>query len=209
MNKTKVNNQTFEALIEEIIRPETSLEKLLLSQSALQKGLFWGVPRKGHPEGAVINHIREVLDNIDHLSVDAHTRAQLRIITIIHDSFKYQEVISFPRDWSKHHAVLARQFAEQFVDNQAILDIIEWHDDAYYCWRAMKRHQNLERASHCFHKLINRLGENLELYFLFFKCDTQTGDKTQEPLIWFGEKVMQVLETKTQTIENTSKAVLA
>ena len=29
----------------------------------------------------------------------------------------------------------------------------------------------------------------LQLYYLFFKCDTQTGDKTQAPLKWFEREV--------------------
>jgi hypothetical protein len=36
-------------------------------------------------------------------------------------------------------------------------------------------------------KFFERAGANLRLYYLFFKCDTQTGDKTQAPLRWFEE----------------------
>jgi len=177
--------------IENLIQPETKLEKLLLQEEVLQKGLMWGKPRKGHPEGRVLNHVREVLDNVDAIAATKKMRSQLRLITILHDSFKFQEVISYPRDWSQHHAVIARQFAEQFINDQAVLDIIEWHDDAYYCWRAMKNRRKLEQPSHCIMQLFERLGNNIELYFQFFKCDTQTGDKTQEPLHWFGELVLE------------------
>jgi hypothetical protein len=194
MNRTISNNQ----IIEKIIRPETNLEKSIINETVIRQGMLWGKPRKGHPEGAVIYHIRDVLKNVENLNVDETLREKLRLITIIHDSFKYKEVFGEPRDWSLHHAVLARQFSESYINDQGLLDVIEWHDDAYYCWRAMKNGKSLEQASHCIQKLFNRLGDNLELYFLFFKCDTQTGDKTQEPLHWFGERVMEELERRDE-----------
>ncbi len=187
MNTIKENR------IKNLIQPETTLERLILQAPELRKGLLWGKPRKGHPEGKVLYHVKEVLENVDRLTTSATMREQLRLITIIHDSFKYQEVIDFPRDWSKHHAVLARQFAEQYISDQAVLDVIEWHDDAYYCWRAFANHQSVELSGYCTNKLFKKLGENLELYFLFFKCDTQTGDKTQVPLRWFEDKVKKQL----------------
>jgi hypothetical protein len=152
---------------------------------------MWGKPRKGHPEGKVLYHVREVLDNVDVVAANDFMREQLRLITILHDSFKYQEVYTSPRDWSLHHAVIARQFAEQFIHDQAVLDVIEWHDNAYYCWRALRNGSPLEHTNHCINHLFDQLGDNIELYFQFFKCDTQTGDKTQEPLHWFGERVME------------------
>ncbi|MGB0862264.1 MAG: hypothetical protein ACPG19_00735 [Saprospiraceae bacterium] len=192
MNRTISNNQ----IIEKIIRPETKLEKRIINESVIRQGMLWGKPRRGHPEGAVINHIQEVLTNVENLNVEASLREQLRLVTILHDTFKYKEVFGQPRDWSMHHAVLARQFAEKYIEDQGLLDVIEWHDDAYYCWRAKKNGRSLEKSSHCLRSLFDRLGDNLELYFLFFKCDTQTGDKTQEPLNWFGERVMEELERR-------------
>lgn len=192
MNRTISNNP----IIEKIIRPETNLEKRIINEPAIQQGMLWGKPRKGHPEGAVIFHIRDVLENVESLNVGDVLREKLRLITILHDTFKYKEVFGQPRDWSKHHAVLARQFAESYINDQSLLNMIEWHDDAYYCWRAIKNGRNLEQSSHRIQNLFDRLGDNLELYFLFFKCDTQTGDKTQEPLRWFGERVMEELERR-------------
>lgn len=177
--------------IEELIQPETPLEKILLREDAVRKGMMWGKPRKGHPEGKVLFHVREVLDNVEEIAATDFMREQLRLITILHDTFKYQEVYTHPRDWSLHHAVIARQFAEQFINDQAVLDVIELHDNAYYCWRALKNGQPLEHADHCINHLFSQLGNNIELYYQFFKCDTQTGDKVQEPLSWFGERVLK------------------
>lgn len=179
-------------LISDLIQPETALEKIILQDKSFQEGLFWGKPRRGHPEGKVIFHIREVLGNVEKVVEDDVMRQQLRLITIIHDTFKFQEDTSYPRDWDKHHALLARNFAERFIDDDTILDIIELHDEAYYCWRWENRYFRPEIAKRRKQNLLDRIGEeNMQLYYLFFKCDTQTGDKTQEPVAWF-EKTFDI-----------------
>lgn len=179
-------------LISDLIQPETALEKIILQDKSFQEGLFWGKPRRGHPEGKVIFHIREVLGNVEKVVEDDVMRQQLRLITIIHDTFKFQQDTSYPRDWDKHHALLARNFAERFIDDDTILDIIELHDEAYYCWRWENRYFRPEIAKRRKQNLLDRIGEeNMQLYYLFFKCDTQTGDKTQEPVAWF-EKTFDI-----------------
>ncbi len=167
-----------------LLQPESDLEHRIIQDQEWREGLFWGKPRWGHPEGAVLFHIQEVLGNIDKLSVQANTRAQLRIIAFIHDTFKHREHRGYPRDWNRHHAVLARQFAERYTDDKELLDVIELHDEAYYAWREGKHKKNKESKARL-EKLLNRLNGSRQLYYLFFKCDTQTGDKTQLPVSWF------------------------
>lgn len=169
------------------IKPETETEKQIIQHVDWQKGAMWGKPRFGHPEGKVLYHIAEVLENVERLKTDPETRQALRLITITHDSFKYKEDRGCPRDWSRHHAILARQFSEQFIDNQAVLDVIELHDEAYYIWKMQQNPFKKQAAQQRLEKLLFRLKDNVELFYLFFKCDTQTGDKNQAPLIWFEE----------------------
>lgn len=177
-------------LIQHYVRPESKLERLIIQDESWMKGAFWGVPRPGHPEGRVIYHIREVLDNVDRLVCKESTRAHLRLITIIHDTFKYLEETVRPRtDWSKHHAAYARNFAAKYIKEEFLLDIIELHDEAYYAWRhQLNGKQRTSEAQ--MNRLFNRLGEeHMQLFYLFFKCDTQTGDKTQDPIHWFESNV--------------------
>ncbi len=182
------------AMIQEIIKPETTLEKTIIQQKEWLTGAFWGEPRHGHPEGKVIFHIREVLDNVEKISKNPLVRQKLRLISILHDNFKHLEESERPRlDWSKHHAVFARNFATNFIDEENLLNIIELHDEAYYSWHSNKVHQNKERKEVRLNNLINKLGrENLQLFYLFFKCDTFTGDKTILPVKWFEETVKEI-----------------
>lgn len=174
------------------LRPETALEKELLQIPEFIQGLFWGVPRYGHPEGEVYKHVKEVLENIDRLSLDAQSRERLRLVAFVHDTFKYMEDKSVPRDWSKHHSMCARRFMEKYTEDSVVLDLIEHHDEAYYSWRSIHLLKQTTEGTRRFQKLLQVMGENLQLYYLFFKCDTLTGDKTQAPLKWFEDIVNDI-----------------
>jgi hypothetical protein len=178
-------------MLEALLEPETALEQQLLLVPEFRHGLLWGEPRFGHPEGKVALHVREVLDNVDRIEgLEADMRMQLRLIALAHDTFKYAEDRNRPRDWLKHHGILARRFMEAYTDDTTVLDIIETHDDAYYAW-LQTRHEDVMPDNHkkSLQTLFARMGYCRQMYYLFFKCDTQTGDKTQAPLKWFEQNV--------------------
>lgn len=174
-----------ESVIESLLSPETDLEKQLIHHPEFKKGLQWGKPRYGHPEGKVLYHIAEVFANIEKLNITPHTRRQLRLITLIHDTFKHLEDRSTPRDWSRHHAIIARQFAEKFISDPQVLNVIELHDEAYYSWRLEHMFLQPEEGKKRMKNLLSKIKDYEQLYYLFFKCDTQTGDKNQSPVKWF------------------------
>jgi hypothetical protein len=175
---------TTDIRIEALIQPETDLEARIIRDELWRKGAFWGKPRYGHPEGKVILHIREVLDNVDRCTDDPLMRRHLRLVTIIHDTFKYLEDRSFPRKLSKHHAVIAYKFARDYVEHVPTLNTILLHDNAYYAWQSMVYNRE-DIADRLLQKIYSRMGKDMQLFYLFFKCDTLTGDKTLLPLEWF------------------------
>ncbi|MDB4727258.1 hypothetical protein OAF63_00585 [Saprospiraceae bacterium] len=188
----KINLPMEATTIETIIQPETEIEKKILEDTTFRKGLMWGQPRYGHPEGKILFHIHDIFENIEKLKVDGETRRKLRLIALVHDTFKFDEHKGYPRDWSKHHSILARQFFESYSSEKDILDIIELHDEAYYSWRMIALYGREEEGEKRLEKLLYKLGDNLQLYYLFFKCDTQTGDKIQAPLKWFEETIQGI-----------------
>lgn len=177
--------------IHNILQPETELESLLISQPDIIDGLLWGEPRYGHPEGKVLHHIPEIYANIERvpLPLSISDRQSLRLITLLHDTFKNIEDKSSPRDWTKHHGILARLFAENYIDDATILDIIELHDEAYYCWRLEILEDEPEQSLARLDMLFDKIKHCIQLYYIFFKCDTATGDKTQAPVKWFEKKL--------------------
>ena len=185
-----MNDLTTERAISAILQPETTLERQLIEDPDFQRGLLWGKPRRGHPEGEVYKHIREVLDNIDQLDINSEQRQQLRLIAFAHDSFKHLEDRSHPRNWNLHHSKIARRFMEKWIDDEAVLDIIEMHDDVYHIWRFFHLYHNQEKGEQRKAKFLERIGDNLELYAHFFRCDTLTGDKDKRPLEWFEAEML-------------------
>ncbi len=181
-----------EKLIQELIIPESNLERAIVSDIEYRKGLFWGTPRYGHPEGKIIFHIREVLDNIDRIpNLSASDRSTLRLICILHDTFKYKEYdarLIHGRIPESHHSYFASNFSKKYTSNPSLHQLILLHDEAYYCWQLHKQHQFVECQIRL-DKLLSLLGDDLQLFYLFFKCDTKTGDKNQEPLLWFEKSI--------------------
>lgn len=174
------------------LKPENGLELVLLEDPEFLEGLNWGLPRYGHPEGEVYRHIAEVLGNIDKIKLDDEARRILRVIAFAHDTFKHIEHKGSPRDWSRHHSVLAAQYLAKHTDDKIILDITELHDEAYYSWRMEYLYHQHEEGQARLQKLLNRIGDNIQLYYLFFKCDTRTGDKTQAPVKWFEQTIKNI-----------------
>ena len=193
MTVSMKNTLNKEINVVELLQPETELERQLIEVEEFRKGLFWGKPRFGHPEGMVVYHIKEVLENIQQIPVSNKIRMQLRVIAYSHDTFKYaEEKIGKGPDRSNHHSVLARKFMENYTDDQDLLDVIEVHDEAYYCWRLQHLYNRKEEGIARMNEMLNKLSSSIQLYYLFFKCDTQTGDKIQAPIHWFENTVENI-----------------
>jgi hypothetical protein len=170
---------------------ETELERKIAADPDWQQGVLWGIPRPGHNEGQVMYHIADVLANVDRFATTEEERRKLRLIALIHDAFKYSVNQMLPRTGSNHHAFIARQFAERYIDDQSLLNIIELHDEAYNGWRMGALRGRWEKAEERASHLVDRLGTSLPLYVRFFRADNQTASKEPDSLLWF-EQFLQM-----------------
>lgn len=171
--------------VEEILKPETELEKQIVRNQKFIFGALYGKPRNGHPEGQVVFHIREVLDNVEKYCTKEN-RTELRLIALIHDTFKNGVDNTKPKVGENHHAMIARRFAESFHLNEDVLDVIELHDEAYNAWSVGDRSDRWVVAEKRLEKLLLRLtDQNYQLYRTFYRCDNETGNKTQANFEWF------------------------
>jgi hypothetical protein len=164
---------------------ETELERKIAADPEWQQGILWGEPRPGHNEGPVMYHIADVLANVDRFASTEEERRKLRLIALIHDAFKYRVDQTKPKTGSNHHAFIARQFAERYIDDMALLDIIELHDEAYNSWRMGAWKGQWVRAEERAARLVDRLGPSLPLYLRFYRADNQTASKEPDSLLWF------------------------
>jgi hypothetical protein len=168
---------------------ETELEARVCGDPDWLTGAEWGDPRPGHPEGATKFHIAEVFANVDRYAANADDRARLRLIALVHDTFKHQVNPEKPRVGENHHGMLARRFSERYIADTALLDIIELHDDAFNAYSMGLRREAWVEADKRAQRLLDRLGPNRQLYLTFFRCDDETGSKDSEAFEWFAAKV--------------------
>ncbi|MFQ5613137.1 MAG: hypothetical protein ACE5H9_13490 [Anaerolineae bacterium] len=164
---------------------ETQLERDIAANPDWLEGVAWGRPRPGHPEGKVMFHIRDVLRNIDHFFGGACDRSRLRLIALLHDTFKYKVVRAEPGARQRSHGYRARKFAERYIDDAQILAVIELHDGAYQIFLGLTRHGHREVAEGQARELMMRLDQSFELFMRFYLCDSRTGDKSMVHYAWF------------------------
>ena len=166
-----------------MIEPETALERAIVADPEWRRGADWGKRMEGHPEDRVADHIAEVLGNIDAAGHDAATRARLRVIALVHDTFKAD--VRWWHPARNDHARLARAFAERHTDDAGVLLVTELHDEGYRTWRRAHRTGRWGRAERRARELRERLGEHLPLFLAFYRADNATGTKSDDDLRWF------------------------
>jgi hypothetical protein len=166
--------------------PETELERRLSENPELLRGLAWGEPRAGHPEGPVGTHVSHLLEAIDRSGETGERRELLRFIALVHDSFKSQVRERLPRVGENHHATRARRFAKDFTDDERVLATIQFHDKPYALWRKLHRRGKLDE--YAFRRMMKRIPDP-ELFLRFIELDGSTEGKRPEPIEWFRDEL--------------------
>jgi hypothetical protein len=160
---------------------ETELERALADAPALTRGLAWGRPRSGHPEGSVGVHVSDLLRTIDAWGETGRRREELRFIALVHDGFKYAVRSLRPKRGENHHAMRARRFAEAYTDDERLLATVELHDRPYSLWRRLRRTGRVSATD--VDRMIARIPD-LELFVRFVELDGSTEGKRPEPIEW-------------------------
>jgi hypothetical protein len=154
--------------------PETELERRLLRDGELRAGLAWGAARPGHPEGRIGLHVADIMEDIGRQDP---RRADLRVIALVHDSFKRVVDPDGPRTKHNDHAWVARRFAQRYVDDPRVLEAIELHDEPYRRWR------DGAREASALDDLVARIPD-LDLFIAFVELDATTEGKDFSFLFW-------------------------
>jgi hypothetical protein len=161
--------------------PESPLEAAVVGDPDLREGLAWGKPRKSHPEGSIGNHVTDLLRVVDAGDDPPERRAQLRLVALVHDSFKGDVRSLLPKSGENHHAMRARRFAERYTGDERLLATIELHDRPYAIWKKMKRKGRLNAAA--LDEVLERVPDPA-LFLRFIEVDGSSEAKDQEPIRW-------------------------
>jgi hypothetical protein len=178
--------------------PETELERRLAGDPQMLRGLAWGEPRAGHPEGPVGTHVSHLLEALERSGESGERRELLRFIVLVHDSFKSQVRERLPRVGENHHAMRARRFAEKLIDDERVLATIELHDRPYSLWRKMHRRGKVDERG--FRRMMKRIPDPA-LFLRFIELDASTEGKRPEPVEWFRDELVErgMLDRETVT----------
>jgi hypothetical protein len=162
------------------------LERRIAAEPEWSEGVEWGAARRGHPEGAVKHHIADVLANVEREATSPEERRRLRLAALVHDAFKYRAPEGSARVGSEgHHGSQAAQFLERFVDDEELLLVVRWHDEAFAAWLGLVKRRDPARAEDRARALVDRLGPALPLYVRFFRADNATEGKSPKAVEWF------------------------
>jgi hypothetical protein len=165
---------------------ETDLERRIAADPEWRKGVEWGKARRGHPEGAVKQHIADVLENVEREATSPEERRRLRLAALVHDTFKYRAPEGSARVGSEgHHGTYASRFLDRFVDDDELVEVVRWHDEAFAAWMGLVNRGDRRRAEQRARALVKRLGSALPFFLRFFRADNATEGKSPKSVEWF------------------------
>ena len=167
-------------------KPENERELALSRDERVLRGLAWGKPRQGHPEGSVGAHVAEQLRTLEAWKLPDPLRSDLRFISLVHDSLKGEVKNWLPKTGENHHAMRARRLAEGYTDDERMLATIEQHDRPYAIWRRMRRKGRLDEPA--LEDMLARIPDR-ELFLHFVELDGSSGAKNAEPIRWLREEL--------------------
>jgi hypothetical protein len=171
--------------------PDPDYEKILQSIQAderYQRNLDWGRPRRGHPEGTVRGHIRELERNLDSLRsrISELDYGKLQLLIHTHDTFKADATQGVPIGDPRSHASLGRKFLSEFCNDPDLLAMVQYHDEPYALWKQFESRAQCDPNR--FEKLLAAIAD-WELFLTFLIIDGCTEGKSREPLIWFFRQI--------------------
>jgi hypothetical protein len=149
-----------------------------------QQNLDWGEPRSGHPEGAIRAHIADLERNLRQMrgSLTDEEIVKLRLLIHTHDTFKPDARAGAPIIHPRSHASLARAFLREFVADEDLLAMVQFHDEPYALWNQIRTRLACDQRR--FEQLLLAI-HNWRLFTAFLIIDGCTAGKTREPLQWF------------------------
>jgi hypothetical protein len=167
-------------------KPENERERALARDERVLRGLTWGKPRHGHPEGSVGAHVADLLRTLETWELPEPLRSDLRFIALVHDSLKREVKEWLPKTGENHHAMRARRLAEGYTDDERLLATIEQHDRPYAIWRRMRRKGRLDEPA--LEDMLARIPDP-ELFLRFVELDGSSEAKNPEPVRWLREEL--------------------
>ncbi|HET6594406.1 MAG TPA: hypothetical protein VFG81_02205 [Anaerolineales bacterium] len=170
------------------------LEKIM-SDARYRNNIEYGEPRSGHPEGKIKFHIQELEENLEKFvsrRISDEQYWKLKFLIHVHDTFKADATPDVPILNPNSHASLAKKFAAELVNDEDLLNMLQFHDVNYALWQQFQR-----TGSYDVRRLENLLEtiQDWDLFLMFLILDGSTKGKERSKLVWFIQEVAKYKET--------------
>ena len=186
---------------------ETELETLksvynqIIEDDLYLLGLGWGTTRPGHDEGSIRNHIAELENNLSLIWEKGHLSEiewwKLRILIHVHDIRKIHAKPGVSIDDPYSHASLAKDLLAQYIDDQDLLNMIQFHDEGFAIYRQFKKKGTYKKER--FDNLIANI-KDWRIFIMFNIIDNCTEGKSREPLKWFIDEIARKIDVPTKEL---------
>ena len=171
------------------------IEKII-ADPRYQKNIEYGEPRSGHPEGKVKYHIADLEKNLEKLvsfGISAEEFWKLKFLIHAHDTFKAESIPDSAIVDPDSHASLAKKFASEFIDDEDLLNMIQFHDVNFSLWKQFAATGAYDRGR--FENLLGTI-QDWDLFLMFVIIDGSTEGKDPEKLRWFLREVRKHQDTR-------------
>jgi hypothetical protein len=158
--------------------------KQIVSDPRYIKNIEYGEPRSGHPEGKIKYHIAELETNLEKLAprISEGQYWKLKFLIHIHDTFKADATPDSSIADPNSHASLARKFAAEFIEDEDLLNMVQFHDVNFSLWKQFAATGSYDNGR--FENLLDTILDwNLFLMFLIIDGNTEAKDPAK--LVWF------------------------
>jgi hypothetical protein len=110
----------------------------------------------------------------------------------VHDTFKADAVPDEPIVSPNSHASLAKKFASEFIEDQDLLNIIQFHDVNFALWKqfVVTGTYDAQRVEDLLETI-----QDWNLFLMFIIMDGSTPGKDQNKIRWFLNEVRKYKNT--------------
>lgn len=168
----------------------------IIADPRYQKNIEYGEPRSGHPEGKVKYHIAELEENLEKLAARGISEEQywkLKFLIHVHDTFKAEAAPDSPILSPNSHASLAKAFASEFIDDEDLLNMIQFHDVNFSLWKQFAAISSYDVRR--FENLLETI-QDWDLFLMFLILDGSTKGKDPKKIGWFINEVGKYIRTR-------------
>jgi len=182
------------------IKPETPLERKIVSSEVFRIGSAHSSNSSNHPERLVSAHIQQILDFIDSRPWEEY-RNPLRLLALLHDLGKHR--VQYSENGhviGKPHSVHSEQIARDFIGDEDLLYVVRIHDKYFHFFKDAQRDRFDQD------KFLRVYGPAEMSYLIRFNY-ADSNNRERDSVAWFEDKAFDLGLVKLKLYETEDSLI--